>query len=162
MPFPEVAAVVGRTPAAVRQLAARARAHVADGAPRVDVADSQHQSTVAAFTRAATSGDLAGLLRVLDPDVVLTSDGGGVVSAARRPVLGSDKVARFVLGVAERPHVQATLRPALVNGAPGLVAVAGDRVVLVVSLTTVAGRIHRLDLVMAPDKLALVSLPGDV
>lgn len=77
LPFGEVAAAVGRSPAAVRQLAARARRHIATGAPRLDVDPTQHQAVVGAFTRATTTGDLAGLLAILDPQVVLTSDGGG-------------------------------------------------------------------------------------
>lgn len=99
LPYDEIAEVVGRSPAAVRQLATCARAHIAAGAPRVRVDADQHQQAVAAFTRAATQGDIAALVQVLDPAVVLTSDGGGKVSAARKPVHGQDRVARFLVGV---------------------------------------------------------------
>lgn len=99
--FAEVAAAVGRTPAAARQLASsarrRVRAHDAVGGDR-----HEHDTVVRAFVRAAGSGDLAALAALLDPSVALRSDGGGVVSAARRPVLGADAVARFLLGVVRK------------------------------------------------------------
>lgn len=106
LPFGEVADVVGRTPAAVRQLASsarrRVREHDAVGRDR-----REHDSVARAFVAAAGSGDLAALTALLDPSVVLRSDGGGVVSAARRPVLGSRDVARFLLGiVARNPGLQ--------------------------------------------------------
>ncbi|SDO53157.1 RNA polymerase sigma-70 factor, ECF subfamily [Nakamurella panacisegetis] len=153
MPFAEVASTVGRTPAAVRQLAVRARAHVAARAPRVEVDRAEHDAAVAAFAGAAAGGDLAALLTVLDPDVVLTSDGGGVVSSARRPVHGADHVGRFVLGILRKAGPGQWVRPSLVNGLPGFVFMDGDRVDTVASLTVRDGRIVRLDLVRSPDKL---------
>jgi len=153
VPFPEVARVVGRTPAAVRQLAVRARAHVAAGAPRTDVAPAQHARTVDAFLAAATGGDLAGLLALLDPDVVLTSDGGGEVSAARRPVHGADRVARFVLGIVAKAEPDDEIRRVLVNGGPGLAVYRAGRLSSVGVLTVDGGRVRRVDLVAAPGKL---------
>jgi RNA polymerase sigma-70 factor, ECF subfamily len=157
MPFPEVAAVVGRSPAAVRQLAVRARGHVAAGAPRVDVAAQDHTRAVAAFLAAAGEGDLAGLVALLDPDVVLTSDGGGQVSAARRPVHGADRVARFLLGLAAKVEHVAQVRLMSLNGGPGFAFVVDGAVHLVGSLTVVEGRVRRVDLVLAPDKLGRLS-----
>lgn len=152
MPFPEIATVVGRSPAAVRQLASRARAHVAAGAPRLDVDAADHRRTVDAFLAAAEGGDLAGLLAVLDPDVVLTSDGGGIATAARRPVLGADRVARVLLGVAHRQPVRH--RHVTVNGQPGFATTDPDgRLLAVCALTVGAGRVLRVDLVMTPAKL---------
>jgi len=153
VPFDEVAVVVGRSPAAVRQLAARARQHVSAGAPRVKVDRGQHAATVAAFTQAAVSGDLAALLLVLDPDVTLTSDGGGHVSAARRPVHGADRVARFLLGMDSRNAPGQRLVPLSVNNGPALALLDGDQVVAVAVLTLHDGRIRRVDLILAPDKL---------
>jgi RNA polymerase sigma-70 factor, ECF subfamily len=153
MPFPEVAAVVGRTPAAVRQLAVRARAHVRAGAPRVEVAGPQHERTVAAFLAAAAEGDLAGLVSMLDPDVVLTSDGGGVRTAARRPVLGADRVARFLIGIAQKARAGDRAEIRMVNGAPGFVFVDSSGVFAVGSLTLAEDGVRRVDLVLAPDKL---------
>ncbi|MGY1744268.1 RNA polymerase sigma factor SigJ [Blastococcus sp. SYSU D00695] len=155
MPFAEVAPAVGRSPAAVRQLAARARAHVASRTPRHVVDGGEHRAVVDAFVRAAGTGDLAGLVALLDPDVVCTSDGGGRVSAARRPVHGADRVARFLLGVAAKGGGAVRVQEVAVNGVPGLVFLAGDEPVVVVALTVVeGGRIARVDLVLAPDKIA--------
>jgi RNA polymerase sigma-70 factor (ECF subfamily) len=153
MPFPEVAAVVGRSPAAVRQLAVRARVHVAAGAPRVEVGGGDHARTVQAFLAAAGSGDLVGLLALLDPAVVLTADGGGVASAARRPVHGADRVARFLLGVARKLAEADPVRAVQLNGGPGFEYVTGDVVHVVGALTVEGGRVRRVDLVVAPAKL---------
>ena len=152
MPFPEVATVVGRSPAAVRQLAVRARGHVAAGTPRVEVGGHDHSRTVQAFLAATGSGDLAALLPLLDPDVVLTADGGGRVSAARRPVLGADRVARFLVGVAGKLAGAEQVRPVSLNGGPGFEYVSGDVVHLVGALTVVAGRVRRVDLLVTPAK----------
>lgn len=152
LPFDDVARAVGRTPAAVRQLARRARTHVAAGTPRVEVDRTTHDRVVTAFVTAAAGGDLAGLVGLLDPAVVLTSDGGGVVNAARRPVLGPDRVARFMAGVASKPTA-ATYEPVEVNGRLGLAATDGGRLRVVLSFTVDAGLVTRIDIVMAPDKL---------
>ena len=152
MPFPEIARVVGRSPAAVRQLASRARAHVAAGAPRLDVDAADHRRTVEAFLAATAGGDLAGLLAVLDPDVVLTSDGGGIALAARRPVLGADRVARLLLGAAHRQPV--VHRAVTINGQAGYATTdPAGRLLAVCALTVRDGRVVRVDLVMSPAKL---------
>ena len=152
MPFPEIARVVGRSPAAVRQLASRARAHVAAGAPRLDVDAADHRRTVEAFLAATAGGDLGGLLAVLDPDVVLTSDGGGIALAARRPVLGADRVARLLLGAAHRRPV--VHRAVTINGQAGYATTDPDgRLLAVCALTVQDGRVVRVDLVMSPAKL---------
>jgi RNA polymerase sigma-70 factor (ECF subfamily) len=101
LPFPEIAEVVDRTPAAVRQLASSARRRVREHDP-VGGDRHEHDRVVRAFVRAAGTGDLAALAALLDPSVALRSDGGGVVSAARRPVLGVDEVARFLLGIVRK------------------------------------------------------------
>ena len=102
-------------------------------------------------------GDLAGLVGLLDPAVVLTSDGGGVVNAARRPVLGPDRVARFMMGVAAKPTAAAYV-PVEVNGRLGLAAMDGDRLQVVLSFTVDGGLVTRIDIVLAPAKLG----PRDV
>jgi RNA polymerase sigma-70 factor, ECF subfamily len=153
MSFAEVAEVVGRTPAAVRQLAARARAHIRSRAPRVQVDAAQHRAAVTTFLRAAAGGDLSALLAVLDPDVVLTTDGGGQVSAARRPVHGADRVGRFLLGITTKIRATGLARIIQVNGAPGLGIFDHGELAAVVSLTVVSGRITRIDLIRAPGKL---------
>jgi RNA polymerase sigma-70 factor, ECF subfamily len=153
MPFAEVASVVGRSPAAVRQLASRARRQVRShgGVPSADSAERRR--VVAAFEVAVTSGDLTGLIHVLDPDVVLVSDGGGVVSAARRPVEGADRVGRFVLGVMAKIGSGDQIAEVDVNGAPGFALYHDGELVTVVSVTVARGKVTRLDLVRAPAKL---------
>lgn len=153
LPFPAVAEAVGRTPAAVRQLAARARAHISARAPRVTVGTAEHAAAVTRFLEAAIGGDLAALVGALDPDVVLTSDGGGQVSAARRPVHGADRVARLLLGLIGRIPPGAEVQVISVNGAVGLGVLSGGQLTTVASLTTAGGRITRVDLVLAPGKL---------
>ncbi len=101
VPFDEVAHAVGRTPQACRTLASAARRAIR-GDRRVTATPQEHERAVAAFQVACLTGDVAALVEVLDPSVVLTSDGGGLVSAARRPVRGADAVARFLLGLLAR------------------------------------------------------------
>lgn len=153
VPFPEVATAVGRTPAAVRQLAVRARAHVTAGASRIEVDPGERRRVADAFMAAASGGDLATLVAVLDPAVVLVSDGGGRVSAARRAVIGADNVARFLLGIARKAPPDANLRRVTVNGGPGFIVTQDEATVVVAALTVADGRVSRVDLVLAPDKL---------
>jgi RNA polymerase sigma-70 factor, ECF subfamily len=153
MEFTEVARVVGRTPAAVRQLAVRARRHVAAGTPRMTVDHATHDAVVTAFRRAAEDGDLPALVSVLDPDVTLTADGGGEVTAARRPVHGAERVARMLLGLAGRIDGGSAPRLVMVNGVTGLAIVGSAEFELVMSLTVDGDRISRVDVVRAPGKL---------
>jgi RNA polymerase sigma-70 factor (ECF subfamily) len=108
---------------------------------------------VEAFASAATSGELAALIRMLDPDIVLVSDGGGLVTSARKPVLGADRVARFLLGVLAREQPGDMIDRVAVNGAPGFAVYQQGELVTIVSVTVAAGRVTRLDLVRAPGKL---------
>ena len=153
MPFGEVATVVGRSPDAVRQLASRARRHVRSrGALPSSVNAAEHRRVVSAFSSAVTSGDLAALIRVLDPSVVLVSDGGGVVSSARRPILhgpGRPVLAwRHCQGSPDGRIAQVD-----VNGVPGFALYQDGDLATVVSVTVAHDRVTRLDLVRAPDKL---------
>jgi RNA polymerase sigma-70 factor (ECF subfamily) len=152
LPFPEIAEIVGRTPAAVRQLATSGRRHVQQHRV-VPVAAAEHDEAVRAFLAATRSGDLESLMRVLAPDVELRSDGGGVVSAARNAVLGTDRVARFVLGVmAKQPRLQLTE----LQTADGL----GYRLTIdgqfygVISFGVERGRVADVWLVLNPAKLS--------
>lgn len=159
--FGEVAEVVGRSPAAVRQLAARARRHVDAGTPRYPATREQHAEIVTAFAVAWQAGDVDALLGVLDPDVVLTSDGGGIVNAARKPVVGRDRVSRALAGFSRTSAARgAEQRGALadVNGLPGIVLSDGD-VMSVISCTIDDGRIVAIDIVRNPQKLTHVALP---
>src|SRR3954452_7194536 len=109
VPFEEVAQVLGRTPAAVRQLASRARDQVGAGARREEVDAGTHRRVVEAFLSASAGGDLQALVAALDPSVVYRADGGGVVRTARRAVRGADAVARLVLGVLGRVEPDVTV-----------------------------------------------------
>ncbi|WP_259670370.1 RNA polymerase sigma factor SigJ [Streptomyces sp. ID38640] len=161
VPFPEIAEAVGRTPDSVRQLASRARKRVRAEAPRRTVDRAEHRRTVEAFLSAVMGGDFEALLSVLDPEVIWRSDGGGKVSAARRPVLGREKVARYVQGLVTRGAQREGLRVSLaeVNGATGLVFVdpAGEQSG-VFAFTVHAGQITEVDAVINPDKLAHLDL----
>lgn len=155
VPFPEVADLVGRTPAAVRQLASRARTRVREGAPRFEVDPGEHHEVFTRFVTAAAGGDLAALVATLDPDVVATSDGGGQVSAATRPVRGADRVARFLLGLADRSARQGDEVSSVVavNGLPAIAVHTGELLSTLIVPTIAEGRIVRLDIIRAPGKL---------
>ena len=153
--FEDVAGVVGRSPAAVRQLAARARRHVEDGRPRFPPTQAEQRELVAAFTAAAYDGDIEGLVAILDPDVLWRSDGGGKATALRRVERGAERVARGLIGFTRQPPRQSTI--AEVNGSPGLVLVDATGVLTVVAFTVDAGRIVAIDVVRNPDKLTSVA-----
>lgn len=151
LPFGDVAEVVGRTPEAVRQLASRARRHVTSERPRFAASGDEHDRAVRAFARAVADGDLEGLVAVLDPEVVWTSDGGGRASAIRRPMLGVDRVARAWARLSPR-----FVRPAIeveLNGRLGLVLPSADGLRAAVSFVVTDGRIARIDAIRNPEKL---------
>ncbi len=152
VPLSEVAEIVGRTPEACRQLASRARRHVRDRAPRFDADPDEQARLVEAFKAASEQGDLEALAVLLDEDVVLRADGGGVVAAARRPITGRRQVVQ-VLTAGLRNAPGAAIRVILVNGEPGLLVRFDGRVVVVAFVVT-AGRIAHIDLVANPEKLA--------
>jgi RNA polymerase sigma-70 factor (ECF subfamily) len=151
MSFAEVAGVVGRSPAAVRQLASRARQHVDGGGPRFPPTRAQQEELVTAFAAACAGGDLEGLVALLDPGVVWRADGGGKVTATRPVARGADEVARWLLSFMRRPPT--LVRMASVNGSPGLVVRDGGGVLTVVAFTVDRGRITALDAIRNPDKL---------
>jgi len=161
MPFDQVADVVGRSPAAVRQLAARARRHVEQGRPRFPASAEEHERIVAAFAEACGMGDLEQLLELLDPEVVFRSDGGGRVPSARFPLEGAERVARALLALErrrERAGLELRRSPGTVNGQLGFVYYEGENL-NVLSFTIDAGRIVALDVVRNPEKLRHVPLP---
>lgn len=157
--FEEVADVVGRSAAAVRQLASRARRHVRDDRPRFPPTRVQQAELLDAFIGACAEGDLEKLVVLLDPDVVWRADGGGKVQAAPTLARGAARIARLLLGWARRPPQG--MRTALVNGAPGLVLRDATGVLTVMALTVDAGRITAIDVIRDPDKLTSVADFGD-
>lgn len=151
--FEEVGVIVGRSPASTRQLASRARRHVEEQRPRYPASLDQQRSVVAAFTAAVGDGDLDGLLALLDPDVVLRSDGGGLVNAARKPILGADRVGRSLLAFARKGRGSSQVRFVDVNGMPGLLIAEASGILTVTAFTIDGGRIVALDVVRNPEKL---------
>lgn len=159
--FEEVADVVGRTPAAARQLASRARRHVVEQRPRQSGTREQQQRAVEAFAVAAAGGDLGALLAVLDPEVVMRSDGGGRVQAARKPLVGADRVSRALVALARTYAGQSEVRLVDVNGLPGLLIVnREDGQLSVIAFTVDAGQITTIHLQRNPDKLAHLAAAG--
>ncbi|HEU5110386.1 MAG TPA: sigma factor-like helix-turn-helix DNA-binding protein, partial [Micromonosporaceae bacterium] len=166
VPFEEIAAVLGTTPAAARQLASRARRAVAEGGPKHTAGLAEQRRVLAAFLDAVTSGDIDGLLAVLAPDVIATGDGGGVVPAGAKAVVGATQVARFLAGTFRRLEKEEALRGAeivLVNGSIGLlveVEFLGNRIRMVMAFAVADGRITGVFDQLNPAKLTQV--PQDV
>lgn len=151
MPYDEIAKAVDKTPAAVRQVAHRARGHVAARRPRIQVDRAQQQAAVEKFMAAISTGDVQRLVEVLAPDVVLITDGGGQVAAARKPISGVAKVATFLSRTAARvPDLVATT--AWLNGMPGARIDTGGATTAV-SLVVEDGRITRIYAISNPHKL---------
>ncbi|WP_405629009.1 RNA polymerase sigma-70 factor [Streptomyces sp. NBC_00016] len=155
--YEEIAAAVDKSPAAVRQIAHRARKHVDARRPREVVSPRETRAVLESFRRALDTGDLQGLLDVLAPEVVLLSDGGGVKQAARRPVVGADKVARFVIGGAGRIDATLTGELALVNGHPALLVRLDGENDGVMAVRVEDARITGIYYVRNPEKLTRVA-----
>ncbi len=153
VPYADIAAAVDKTPVAVRQIAHRARGHVAARRPRIQVDRAEHQQVVGRFLAALRTGNLQVLLDVLAPDVVLVADGGGEVAAVRRPMVGRDRVATLLSRFS-------TIAPAAVVGTVWLNGSLAARIDLdgeldtAVSLVVEDGRITRIYAIRNPRKLA--------
>ncbi|HWO60471.1 MAG TPA: RNA polymerase sigma-70 factor [Umezawaea sp.] len=154
--YDEIAEAVDKSPAAVRQVAHRARAHVAARRPRGVVSPTETRAAFEAFRRATETGDLQCLLDVLAPDVVLLGDGGGIRQAILRPMVGADRVARLLTHGLGRLAGTATFEPALVNGHPALILRQGGEVDTVLALRIEDGLITGLYAVRNPEKLSRV------
>jgi RNA polymerase sigma-70 factor (TIGR02957 family) len=153
-PHNEIAQVLGKTPAAVRQIAHRAREHVAARRPRMQVDRAQQRRAVERFLAALTTGDLQGLLDVLAPDVVAVVDGGGVVAAMRRPIEGADRVAAFLLAGAAAIGAGFPARLIWLNGAPA--ALLQIDVTTAIGFAVEDGRITRIYSMRNPHKLGRI------
>ncbi|MEV7094259.1 RNA polymerase sigma-70 factor [Amycolatopsis sp. NPDC051045] len=154
--YDEIAAAVGKSPAAVRQIAHRARRHVDARRPRETVSARETRAVLESFQRALEGRDLQGLLDVLAPDVVLLSDGGGVKQAAMRPVTGSGKVGRFIVGGVGRTEEELTTAPMVVNGNPALALHLAGSLDGIMAVRVEGGRIAGLYYVRNPEKLTRV------
>jgi RNA polymerase sigma-70 factor (ECF subfamily) len=150
VPFGDIADVVGRSPEAVRQLASRARRHVRSGGPRFAASRAEHDRAVRAFAQAVAEGNLESLVAVLDPDVVWTSDGGGLASAARSPLHGGERVARAWAALSRRLFEPIEVH---LNGRLGVVFPSRDGHRAALSFVVSHRRITRIDAIRNPQKL---------
>jgi RNA polymerase sigma-70 factor (ECF subfamily) len=155
VPYEQIAPMLERSPEAARQLASRARRRVQGQAVTPDPDVARQRAVVDAFFAAARKGDLAGLIEVLDPEVVLRADGGASRARQTFTMRGAEQVAgQAVTGERFAPFV----RPALINGAAGVVVVAKDRVLSIMGFTVAHGRIVAIDVLWDPDRLTDVDL----
>ncbi|WP_308307459.1 RNA polymerase sigma-70 factor [Streptomyces sp. ISL-10] len=152
--YDEIAEAVDKSPAAVRQIAHRARAHVAARRPRGVVSPAETRDALDAFQRAAETGDLQSLLDILAPEVVFLGDGGGVKQAVLRPVVGADKVGRLLAAGLGRIAAAGSLRPAQVNGYPALILRFDGAIDTVVAVRIDDGLVTGLYAVRNPEKLS--------
>ena len=150
--YDEIAAAVDKKPAAVRQVASRARAHVAERRPRAETSSSERERVLASFLSAVATGDIQSLMDVLSPDIVLITDGGGFKKAALRPILGRDKVLRFLGGVSQ--GVEASADVVVVNGAPALRIVVDGEIDTIATMVVEDGLVTGMYAVRNPHKLA--------
>jgi RNA polymerase sigma-70 factor (ECF subfamily) len=152
--YDEIAEAVGKSPAAVRQIAHRAREHVAARRPRAVVSPAETRAALQAFQRAAETGDLQRLLDILAPDVVFLGDGGGVVQAVLAPVVGATRVARLLAVGLRRLPAAASLQPAQVNGYPALILRLNGEIDTVIAVRIDDGLVTGLYAVRNPEKLS--------
>jgi len=153
LPYADIAAAVGKSPAAVRQIAHRAREHVAARRPRVAVDRAEQERVLDRFLVAVRTGDLDGLLDVLDADVVAVADGGGEVPAIQRPVVGRERVAALLSRLATVVP-DAVLGTVWVNGAPAARIDLDGALNTAISVVVADGRITRIYAMRNPRKLA--------
>jgi RNA polymerase sigma-70 factor (TIGR02957 family) len=152
--YEEIAEAIGKSPAAVRQIAHRARAHVAARRPRAAVSRTETKDALEAFRRAAETGDLQSLLDILAPDVVLLGDGGGIKQTVARPIVGAGKVGRLLAAALGRITAGASLQAAQVNGHPALILQLNGAIDTVIAVRLDEGRITGLYAVRNPEKLS--------
>ncbi len=152
--YAELAEILGRSPAAIRQIAHRARQHVEERRERFDPDADQRRDVTERFLAAAASGELEPLLAALAPNVTLIADGGGLVRAPLRPVVGAERVARFLAAVRERQPLPAeAFRLATINGGPGIVIEVPGAAPSVIVIESRDGAIQTIYLLANPHKL---------
>ena len=155
-PFSEIARIVGRSPAACRQIASRARRRVRDPQRRAadeSIVVAEQRRVASAFVAATAAGDVDALLGLLAPDVVLVSDGGADRHAARRPVVGPERVARLLTNIARRMPRTMAVEVLMVNHEPGIVLSFGGQPFMVVVVHVEGGKVSAVNTILNPDKL---------
>ncbi|MEO3757881.1 RNA polymerase sigma-70 factor [Mycobacterium sp. B14F4] len=159
----EIASIVGKSAAAVRQMAHRAREHVQSRRKRFEPVDpTLSMELTARFFAAASTGDLDGLLEMLTDDVAWTADSDGKVSAARRPVVGADRVGRVLIGLIRQAGEAGRVEPAWYNNAPALKLYLGDSFEGIITIEITDGRISHFYAMRNPDKLAGIDIPREI
>ena len=153
----EIAAMLERSPAAVRQLAARARRHLADARPRYEQDVTRRRQVAEAFTAATVGGDLERLMEVLAPDVTFVSDGGGVVIAARKPLHGARQVANTLLKFAAQRTDKHTVDACEINSMPGFLIWEGTAIHSVWTLQIADDHVAAIHVVRNPHKLSAIA-----
>jgi RNA polymerase sigma-70 factor, ECF subfamily len=159
----EIASTIGKSTAAVRQMAHRAREHVQSRRKRFEPVDPKLSMEITSrFFAAASTGDVDGLIDMLSADVVWTADSDGKVSAARRPVAGAERVAKLVIGLVRGAGESGRVEPAMYNNAPALKLYLGDSFEGVITVEITNGRISHFYAMRNPDKLAGVDIPREI
>ena len=159
----EIAETLGRSTAAVRQMAHRAREHVQSRRKRFEPVDPKRSLEITAqFFATAMTGDVDSLIAMLAPDVVWTADSDGKASAARRPVAGANRVARLIHGLLRFAGDEGRAEPAFYNGAPALVLYLGDSVEGIISVEITAGQITHFYAMRNPEKLGGVTVAREI
>jgi len=158
--FSEICGVIDKTETNTRQIFSRANKHLADRRARFAVERQNQRRIFDEFMQACQTGDMQQLLRLLADDATLYSDGGGQVTAARRPIQTADHVARFLLGIIKKAPDGLTMRPATVNGSPGVVVEADNRTYNVLTIEVSGNCISAVYIVNNPHKLQHVRTAG--
>lgn len=157
LPYDEIADAVGKSTAACRQLHVRARGKLGDDLPAAAPAAAGRRDLLDRLLTAVALADVPGLTALLSDDAVLLADGGGVVSSARRPVVGADRIARFLVGIGSRIQPDAAIGVEEVNGQPAFVVRVEAAATYVLSLEVVGERVRSVSIVSNPAKLAGLS-----
>ncbi|MFG1930791.1 RNA polymerase sigma-70 factor [Mycobacterium sp. NPDC048908] len=161
--YDEIASTIGKSAVAVRQMAHRARQHVQSRRKRFEPVDPKlSMELTTRFFTAASTGDVDALLEMLSPDVVWTADSDGKVSAARRPIVGADRVARVIVGLMRVAGDQGRIEPASYNNAPALNLYLGDSFEGVITVEIVDGKITHFYAMRNPEKLAGIAVPREI
>ncbi len=154
--YDEISRAVGKSEANCRQIARRARGFVASRRPRFDPSPERQERLVSRFVAACVDGDLPTLMEVLADDITVWADGGGKVPAARQPVHGAERVARFFLGLMSKAPPDFEVRTARINGQPALVGYTEGRPFNVLAFDVSSGRIGAIRIVLNPEKFGAV------
>lgn len=163
--YAEIAEAVGRPAPTVRQVAHRAREHVRARRKRFDAVDPERNAEITAqFLATAAGGDVEALMTMLAPDATWTADSGGVVSAARRPVVGAEKVARAIAGLMRRAAATDAMRVDMVtcNSAPAVLLYLGEQLEGVITLEIAGDKITNFYVMRNPEKLAALASARDI